>query len=214
MPVVALALFLLYIVLTTRLPALMQRRRIGSTGVHGLVGRLGTVKWVAAVGFHIAVVLGVVAPLLALLGIVEPIAALDTTAVHVAGLVLTVLGIAATVLVQVRMGESWRAGVDPEESTRLVTTGPFAVVRNPIFTVMLPAALGFAMLVPNWVALLRLAVLAIALELQVRMVEEPYLRRTHGAEYAGYAARVGRFLPGVGRLSATENPSGSAFQSR
>lgn len=39
----------------------------------------------------------------------------------------------------------------------------------------------------------------VGLELQVRFVEEPYLLRTH-ATYASYASRVGRFLPGLGRL--------------
>jgi len=34
----------------------------------------------------------------------------------------------------------------------------------------------------------------------VRAVEEPYLLDTHGDAYRGYATRVGRFLPGVGRL--------------
>jgi protein-S-isoprenylcysteine O-methyltransferase Ste14 len=32
----------------------------------------------------------------------------------------------------------------------------------------------------------------------VRVVEEPHLRRTFGDEYAAYARRVGRFLPGIG----------------
>jgi protein-S-isoprenylcysteine O-methyltransferase Ste14 len=42
--------------------------------------------------------------------------------------------------------------------------------------------------------------LVVALEVQVRLVEEPYLLRTHGAHYAEYASRVGRFVPGFGRL--------------
>jgi protein-S-isoprenylcysteine O-methyltransferase Ste14 len=37
--------------------------------------------------------------------------------------------------------------------------------------------------------------------LQVRAVEEPYLLSVHGDAYATYAARVGRFVPGVGRLA-------------
>jgi protein-S-isoprenylcysteine O-methyltransferase Ste14 len=44
-------------------------------------------------------------------------------------------------------------------------------------------------------------VITLALELQVRAVEEPYLIRSHGDAYRAYAARVGRFLPGIGRLS-------------
>jgi protein-S-isoprenylcysteine O-methyltransferase Ste14 len=58
------------------------------------------------------------------------------------------------------------------------------------------------LLVPSWVAIAGLAGLVVALELQVRVVEEPYLLRTHGARYADYARRVGRFAPGVGRLGA------------
>jgi protein-S-isoprenylcysteine O-methyltransferase Ste14 len=42
--------------------------------------------------------------------------------------------------------------------------------------------------------------MTVALELHVRLIEEPYLQRVHGAQYATYAARVGRFIPGIGRL--------------
>jgi len=39
----------------------------------------------------------------------------------------------------------------------------------------------------------------VSLELQVRAVEEPYLRRTHGTAYERYVAQVGRFVPALGR---------------
>jgi protein-S-isoprenylcysteine O-methyltransferase Ste14 len=98
------------------------------------------------------------------------------------------------------MGESWRIGVDQDEKTELVTDGAFRVVRNPIFAAMIPAAIGLALMVPTLVALIGAAGLIIAVELQVRAVEEPYLIRTHGPAYRDYAARVGRFFPGIGRL--------------
>jgi protein-S-isoprenylcysteine O-methyltransferase Ste14 len=59
---------------------------------------------------------------------------------------------------------------------------------------------GFALLVPTWLGFLGAAVVAVALELQVRYVEEPYLLRTHGEAYRDYASRIGRFVPGLGRL--------------
>jgi protein-S-isoprenylcysteine O-methyltransferase Ste14 len=74
----------------------------------------------------------------------------------------------------------------------LVTGGPFALVRNPIFSAMVLAFLGLALLVPNAAALAGFVALVVALEVQVRLVEEPYLLRAHGARYADYAARVGR----------------------
>jgi protein-S-isoprenylcysteine O-methyltransferase Ste14 len=196
----ALALYAVYLALAFGLRTLIQLRRTGATGFHGVGGRPGSAEWLAGVGFAVALVLGVAAPVLALLDVVEPIAALDETALRVAGIVLAVAGIAATVAAQLAMGTSWRIGVDPGERTELVTHGPFAVVRNPFFAALVPTALGLALLVPSWVAIVALAGLAVALELQVRVVEEPYLLRAQGRAYADYAARVGRFVPGVGRL--------------
>jgi protein-S-isoprenylcysteine O-methyltransferase Ste14 len=57
-------------------------------------------------------------------------------------------------------------------------------------------------MVPTWPGLAAPVLVGLGLELQVRLVEEPYLIRTHGDEYRAYAARVGRFVPGVGRLAA------------
>jgi protein-S-isoprenylcysteine O-methyltransferase Ste14 len=52
----------------------------------------------------------------------------------------------------------------------------------------------------QWIPLAALLLAVVAIEMQVRVVEEPYLRRTHGDAYTAYAARGGRFLPGIGRL--------------
>lgn len=202
MATLALILYAVYLLLAFGLRTLIQYRRTGSTGFHGLGGRPGSAEWIAGVGFTVALLLGAAAPVLALLGWVEPIASLDTSLAHALGNTLALLGIAATLYAQLAMGTSWRIGVDPEERTTLVTSGPFALVRNPIFAAMLPTALGLTLLVPSWVAIAGLVGLVVALELQVRVVEEPYLRRAHGSAYTDYAARVGRFLPAVGRLSS------------
>jgi protein-S-isoprenylcysteine O-methyltransferase Ste14 len=200
MPLLALALYVAFIVVAFGLRIAIQIRRTGSSGVHRLSGPPGSAEWLAGVGFLLALGLGLAAPLLALLGVVEPISALDTTAVHVVGVLLAIAGIVATFLAQLAMGASWRVGVDTEERTALVTDGPFALVRNPIFSAMLPATLGLVLLVPSGIALLAFVGLFVAIELQVRAVEEPYLLQMHGDAYADYAVRVGRFVPAMGRL--------------
>ncbi|HEX2087697.1 MAG TPA: isoprenylcysteine carboxylmethyltransferase family protein, partial [Solirubrobacteraceae bacterium] len=159
-----------------------------------------SVEWLGGVLFGLALVLGFAAPILDLAGALDPIRAFDGSAGHVAGAVLAVAGIAATLYAQMAMGASWRIGVDASERTELVTGGPFAVVRNPIFAAMLPTSLGLVLLVPNAVAVIGFVALVTALELQTRAVEEPYLLATHGETYRAYAARVGRFVPGLGRL--------------
>jgi protein-S-isoprenylcysteine O-methyltransferase Ste14 len=201
-PELALAVYALFGALAFGLRVLLQWRATGSTGVHGFGGRPGSAEWLAGVLFLAAIVLAVAAPVLDLADIVEPIAALDHEAVNVAGLVVALAGVGATLAAQLAMGTSWRIGVDPAERTELVTAGPFAIVRNPIYSAMIPAGLGLTLMVPSVVALAGLAALAAALELQVRVVEEPHLLRVHGSAYGDYAARVGRFVPGVGRLGA------------
>ena len=198
----ALALYAVYLLVAFGLRTLIQWRRTGSTGFHGVGGRPGSAEWLAGVGFAVALVLGVAAPILALADVGGPIDALDSDTGHVIGAALAGGGIAATFFAQVAMGTSWRIGVDASERSDLVTSGPFAYVRNPIFSAMIPTALGLVLLVPSWVAVVGFIGLVLALELQVRVVEEPYLLATHGDEYAYYAWRVGRFVPGVGRLRA------------
>ncbi|MEW6267976.1 MAG: isoprenylcysteine carboxylmethyltransferase family protein [Thermodesulfobacteriota bacterium] len=83
--------------------------------------------------------------------------------------------------------------------TALVTRGPYRHVRNPIFAFMVLAVAGLALLTPNALALAAVAALVVAIELQVKAVEEPYLERAHGEAYRAYRARTGRFVPGVGR---------------
>jgi protein-S-isoprenylcysteine O-methyltransferase Ste14 len=117
-----------------------------------------------------------------------------------AGVAVAVVGIVATVAAQLAMGASWRVGVDPAERTSLVTSGPFALVRNPIFTATLVTFLGLTLAVPSLFSIIGLIVLVVGVELQVRPVEEPHLLDVHGAAYVQFAARTGRFLPGLGRL--------------
>ena len=196
----ALVLFAVYGALAFGLRSVIQLVRTGSTGFRGISGRPGSIEWIGGVLFVVAIALGVAAPLLDRWDVLEPIGALDGSLGHALGLVLFGVGLAATLGAQLAMGDSWRIGVDESERTELVTSGPFSLVRNPIFTGMVPVSVGLALLVPNAVAVLAVMTLAAALEIQTRLIEEPYLARVHGAAYREYASRVGRFLPGVGRL--------------
>ncbi|NHC22934.1 isoprenylcysteine carboxylmethyltransferase family protein [Nocardioides sp. IC4_145] len=201
-PTVAALIYALYLATAFVGRTLLQRRATGDGGFRGISGRVGSAEWLAGVGFIVAMVAGVAGPMAALGGL-DPIAVLEHRTVFVAGAVVAALGVVATLVVQGHMGESWRIGVDESERTALVTTGAFAIVRNPIFTAMAFTGAGLTAMTPNLVSLTGFALLLVALQLQVRVVEEPYLFSVHCAHegsYAGYAARVGRFIPGVGRI--------------
>jgi protein-S-isoprenylcysteine O-methyltransferase Ste14 len=199
-PTLALWLWSLFGLLAICLRVLIQLRRTGDTGLRGLTGRPGSIEWFAGLGFVTAIAGGVLAAVLAEGDDVSPVDALDTTFIHVIGIVLYAVGLTGVLVAQGTMGGSWRVGVDPSEQTALVTEGPFGIVRNPIYTAMITTILGLTLLVPSVLAFASFALLLVSLELQTRVVEEPYLKQTHGESYTNYAARVGRFLPGVGRL--------------
>lgn len=199
-PEAALLIYALYLGLAFGLRSWLQWRRTGSTGFHGVGGRVGSAEWMAGIGFVVALLMGAAAPVLALADALEPIAALDGDGAHALGVILAILGISLTLYAQLAMGSSWRIGVDHEERTELVTDGPFGLVRNPIFAAMIPTALGLALMVPSALAIAGFIALVLALQLQVRVVEEPYLRAAHGDRYLEYAGSTGRFVPGVGRL--------------
>ncbi len=198
MATLALALYLVYLAVVLGLRVVVHLKRTGSSGVLGISGRAGSVEWIGGLLFILAFALA--APTAVPDEVAVPVAALDGPVAHAAGIVLYAGGFATTVLAQYAMGESWRIGVDESERTELVTSGPFALVRNPIFSGMVPTLLALALLVPTAVALAAPALLLVSLEIQTRLVEEPYLLRAHGERYAAYAARVGRFVPGIGRL--------------
>jgi protein-S-isoprenylcysteine O-methyltransferase Ste14 len=179
----------------------LQWRRTGDTGLR-MRSTAGALQWWAKLTFVLAILTGIAAPIAGLAGL-EPVSPLDETIVQIAGAIMAVLGIAATVAAQLQMGASWRMGVDTSERTDLVTTGVFGAVRNPIYTAMMITSAGIALIVGNVVAVIGLLALALALEIQVRFLEEPYLRTIHGRTYEHYAARAGRFLPRIGRARRT-----------
>jgi protein-S-isoprenylcysteine O-methyltransferase Ste14 len=198
---VALVLYVVALVVLFGVRSWMQQRRTGHTGFHGISGTPAEAGWWGGVLFVVGMVAGLAGPLLAVTGTVP---AEPPPAVQLVGLVVALAGFAATLAAQTGMGTSWRMGVDPAERTQLVTSGVFAYVRNPIFTAMAAAQAGVVLMVPTWVSVLALIALAVAVQLQVRAVEEPYLLSVHGAAYRDYAAVTGRFLPGMGRLAATD----------
>ena len=225
-PATALVIYGAYLTLAFLARTFLQDRATGDGGFRGISGRPGSVEWFAGVGFVVALVAGVAGPVAALFGL-GPVAALEQRWVAVTGTVVAVAGVVATLLVQGQMGASWRIGVDASEQTALVTSGAFAYVRNPIFTAMAATGAGLAAMTPNAVSLTGFVLLLVALELQVRVVEEPYLLATHttvpagrtgsatgsptgsveeaSSSYATYAARVGRFVPGIGRIGRTSD---------
>jgi protein-S-isoprenylcysteine O-methyltransferase Ste14 len=186
----------LFLLLALVLPAVRMRVRAGTWGIavhrHGVQRLVG-----AAMALAIASLVGFLSLYAALgpaaLGVVAAPAWLSMT-----GWVLVAGGLAVVVTAQAQMGRSWRIGID-ERPTALVTSGLYALVRNPIYSAMSLSLAGAAAIAPGVCTAFLFSSVTLVMALQTRL-EERHLLTLHGANYARYAARVGRFVPGIGRI--------------
>lgn len=199
MAVAALAMFVVWFFVAFVARSIIQKRTTGDSGIRagGLQAAAGSIEWWAGWIFVLALTAGFAAPVAEIAGY-DPIT--TNTWLRSIGVVVAAIGIVTTFLAQINMGSEWRIGVDTDEQTGLITTGAYRAIRNPIFTAMIVAATGLAMMVPSPVSIAATVLLVVAVELQVRFVEEPHLSRLHGDGYRSYASRVGRLVPGVGRI--------------
>ena len=122
----------------------------------------------------------------------------DSPVVQGLGVVACVLAGVCLAWGEVSLGRSFRVAL-PEEVQPLVTRGIYRFMRNPLALSVDLLALGVLFLAPSWLALTSLALNVAGYECKIR-IEEAYLRQAHGAVYADYCARTGRYLPRVRKI--------------
>ena len=93
----------------------------------------------------------------------------------------------------VSFGKSFRVGIDTEHPDKLITSGVFALSRNPIYVGFWLVMVGQFLIQPNWI-LLVYAVAAAGLFHRQVLREEGYLSQHYGNEYLAYTHRVRRYL--------------------
>jgi protein-S-isoprenylcysteine O-methyltransferase Ste14 len=112
-------------------------------------------------------------------------------------LVVVVFSYIATLICWQKMGKSWRMGIDPDDKTALVCTGPYAYIRHPIYALSSLLMLMTLVIVPSPLMVAAGVIHLALLQWEARR-EERHLLRVHGDEYRRYASRAGRFLPKLG----------------
>lgn len=109
------------------------------------------------------------------------------------GVVLCLVGIGILVLSLVSFGDSFRVGIDVDQPGGLVTTGIFAVSRNPIYVGFFVFLVGQLLVFPNWVPLIYLVAGTALFHRQV-LREEEFMRQRYGHLYADYCRHVRRYV--------------------
>ena len=95
------------------------------------------------------------------------------------------------------LGKQWALRARLVEGHKLVTDGPYAHLRNPIYTGMLGLLIATGLAMEHWIALI-MAVLIFAAGMVIRVrSEEKLLRAAFGAEFEEYASRVPAVVPGI-----------------
>ena len=95
---------------------------------------------------------------------------------------------------QVALGKEWSPQLQLREEHHLVTTGPYARIRHPLYTAMMGYGIGLALVTANWVFII-LAVAVIAGLFARVPKEEQMMIKEFGEDYRAYMQRTGRFLP-------------------
>ena len=123
------------------------------------------------------------------LGVMQP---LWRAEIMLSGMALMTIGFACIVCLNNYMGDAWRSGSRDSETTKLITTGPFALCRHPMMFCVQAAQLGFFLALPSLFTFACLLIGIAAIQIQVR-IEERVLARRHSAIYADYCARTPRW---------------------
>src|SRR5215468_9852483 len=114
---VALAGWLVFMVVGAGWRSWLQKRLTGDHGFRGLAAPLGSPESVASAAMLVGAIVSVAAPVLVLTGAIGTWHALESPALATVGLALFVIGMGVTARAQLDMGASWRIGVDRSERT-------------------------------------------------------------------------------------------------
>ena len=130
----------------------------------------------------------------------------------IAGLILQVTMFILAICARFHLGRHWRGVIAILDDHQLIRSGPYRLVRHPIYTAILGVFVGTAMISGNVSALLGLTLAAIAYWRKVR-IEEHHLHQAFGEEYEEYSRitpvfirfrRADRPRPSTGRIPGTQ----------
>jgi len=115
----------------------------------------------------------------------------------------TILGLLFTWWARLWLGRLWSSSVTRKEGHRVIDTGPYAIVRHPIYTGLIAATLATAVAIATWPALLGPVFVGAGFWLKAS-IEERFLVGELGQDaYASYRRRVPMLVPGWPRGGAS-----------
>ncbi len=112
----------------------------------------------------------------------------------ITAIVITAMGMAFAVWARLHLGRNWSSAVSIKEQHQLIRSGPYRLVRHPIYSGILLAMAGTFLANGKVRGALGVALLWFAWLVKSRM-EEQFMVRTFGAEYEEYRRTTGALIP-------------------
>jgi protein-S-isoprenylcysteine O-methyltransferase Ste14 len=110
------------------------------------------------------------------------------------GFALGILSVAFMTWTQVTLDTQWSAQLQLRDDHHLITTGPYARMRHPLYTSMFGWGAALSLLTANWIFVAVSVLSIVGLILRIPK-EEQMMIETFGEEYKAYMQRTGRFFP-------------------
>ena len=110
------------------------------------------------------------------------------------GAIVTVGGLLFAVWARHYLGSNWSSAVTIKQGHELITTGPYALVRHPIYTGILTGFLGTAIALSQVRGVIGFVLIFFVLWAKLR-IEEEWMRSQFGETYATYADQTAMLVP-------------------
>jgi protein-S-isoprenylcysteine O-methyltransferase Ste14 len=110
------------------------------------------------------------------------------------GAAITIAGLLSAVWARVYLGSNWSRSVTIKQNHELITTGPYTLVRHPIYTGILTGIIGSAIALSEVRGVIAVALFFFAFWMKLRM-EEQWMRSQFGETYAAYARKTASLVP-------------------
>ena len=114
----------------------------------------------------------------------------------VAGVALTMLGCFFAIWARITLGANWSGRATVKAGHELITRGPYAIARHPIYTGLLAASIGTAIGYGECRCLVGLVLIALGFAVKIGQ-EERLMLETFPQAYTAYRQRVKAVIPGV-----------------
>ncbi len=118
----------------------------------------------------------------------------DGIVASIAGTIITILGLGFAIWARLHLGTNWSGLPIIRVDHKLIRTGPYTIVRNPIYTGILIAFVGTAIVIGKFWAIIAILIVFVAFFMKIR-IEEKFLLEEFGEDYLKYKKEVKSLIP-------------------